>query len=146
MAKRIILYLTAKERLLLERQGADVLSRCTLHDEDHVIDDGPEHRRLRAELFEPSHPVLRGVALALARPGSTESEIHAMLAGADLSGVTMKDMLEVTFLLGPVGMTSLLFEMLSADGAAANLDLVAELSELRHHMLFAQDASSSSSV
>jgi hypothetical protein len=138
---KLICYLTAKERLLLERQAKALLKRCMIHDEDHVIDDDPKHRKIRAELFAPTHPVLKRAVTELARRDSTEAEIGSLLSGADLKDVSTEDMLEITFLLGPVGMTSLIFEMLTKPVDRDALDLLAELSELRHHMLFVHDSS-----
>lgn len=148
MPKRITLYLTAKERLLLERQGEVVASRCEIVDEDHAMEDNAKHRKLRVELFAPKHPALRGLAGLLAKEACGEDQARAFIAQSDLSTIETNDMLELMFLLGPVGMTSMIFEMLTAPSAAKNLDVIADLTELRHHLLFAQDttASSSSSV
>ncbi|HRH93780.1 MAG TPA: hypothetical protein PKV72_04600 [Candidatus Peribacteria bacterium] len=145
MSKRLTLYLTAKERLLLGRQDDAVTSRCEIVEEDHGMEDNAKHRKLRAELFAPKHPVLRGLAGLLAKETCGEEQARAFVAQSDLSSIDTGDMLELMFLLGPVGMTSMIFEMLTAPSAAKNLEMIAELTELRHHLLFAQDTTTSSS-
>lgn len=129
-----VLYLTPKEHLQFASAPAPLREGFDVEEETLVFRDSPAHRALRFKQLRLQDPALLALVQRASSAG-VEEELLATCRDLDPARASDRDLAELCFLIGPEGISALLFERLRTLQSAHDLDGIAALAAMRHAML-----------
>jgi len=127
------LYLSASERLFLEKIPSDVRSGWEVADETGVYIDSPLKQKLRMSLMRLHDPHLLSFK-EKAQKVATAEELKNMIADMDLSHVNESDLSALFFAIGPEVISRLIGHTLARATTDEQVEQVASLTLIRHSL------------
>ena len=128
------LYLTADEKKKFEKLSDGLREGWKVQNEKLTTDDSLEDLRLRATFLQIRTPALKEFQQRCAEADS-EQAFEKLVDKLDLSSVSNDEIFELLFVVGPVGMTAMVDDLLDKVASDADIQTLAAFTMQRHVLI-----------